>query len=211
MYVAAKGMRGSKLQALRPALRKWIHLNSTIGSQWAREYEDAPWWYNERASLSFFAGAVWMSGGWALEEFSSRKKGLDQGPPRSLRAGRYDINFAVGTHEYIAEAKQCWPKLHNLKSAAANVRDALRLAKADARSDISWGLPVLAIVFSVPRVPIAHASEVASLLDGFLRAPLPTGLVAWSFPLAARGLVSQSSRYIYPGVMVLVDQVRKGA
>ena len=25
---------------------------------------DAPWWYNERASLSHLAGALWQSNGW---------------------------------------------------------------------------------------------------------------------------------------------------
>jgi hypothetical protein len=209
--IPATGISGTKLRPLRPVLKAWQHLNSAIGSEWAREYEDAPWWYNERASISFLAGAIWKSGGWALEEFSSRKKGFGRGTAAALRAGRYDINFAVGENEYIAEAKQCWPRPHDIKAAGAAIRHSLRQAKADARSDISWDLPVLAIVFAVPRIPISRAPQVSVLLQRLVELPLPNVLVAWSFPLAARALRSPTNGYIYPGVMILVDQVGKGA
>ena len=58
-------------------------------------FEDNPWWYNERASLSVLAGAAWTLKDWfALEEFSTIKRmrtlapSVDEG---HLRNGRCDL------------------------------------------------------------------------------------------------------------------------
>jgi hypothetical protein len=204
-------MRGSGLAPIRIILRRWQVLNAAIGTEWARDYSDSPWWYNERASLSFFAGAVWRSGGWALEEYSSTKKAPAIAKDLKTRTGRYDINFAIGSHEYIAEAKQCWPLLSNMRTAHATMTNSIRSATFDSREAISWGLPVLSIVFAAPRIIASHVRQVPALLAQFLSLPFPAGIIAWSFPAAARSLQPPKSRYIFPGMLVHVRQVRKSA
>jgi len=210
-YSITRGIRGSGLPPIRNILRRWQTLNAAIGTEWARDYSDSPWWYNERASLSFFAGAVWRSGGWALEEYSSIKKAPAKAKTLNKRTGRYDINFAVGHHEYIAEAKQCWPLLSNMRTARAILTNSIRSATFDSRLTISWGLPVLSIVFAAPRILASQVRQVPTLLAQFLSLPLPAGIIAWSFPRAARSLQPSDSRYIFPGMLVHVRQVRKSA
>ena len=66
-----------KLLSLHAVLREWVRLNRLLGRQWSNSIGDLPWWYNERALLSLFAGAVWRTGGYAFEEFSDLKhKGI---------------------------------------------------------------------------------------------------------------------------------------
>ncbi|MEK6574765.1 MAG: hypothetical protein AABZ58_10700, partial [Chloroflexota bacterium] len=68
-----RGIRTGALHSLRPVLEAWLRINSRAGREWVK-YGAAPCWYNERASLSFFAVDVWQcTGGWALEEFSTVK------------------------------------------------------------------------------------------------------------------------------------------
>jgi hypothetical protein len=57
--------------------------------------KDVPWWYNERASLSLFAGAVWGCHGWVFEEFGIWRKIASK---RGVKytSGRRDIEFEVG-------------------------------------------------------------------------------------------------------------------
>jgi hypothetical protein len=209
----AGGVRNRGLSPLRPVLRRWQYLNSRIGTEWAREYLDSPWWYNERASLSFFAGAVWSCGGWALEEFSSVKKPRGGATSRSRRAGRYDVNFGFGPHEYLAEAKQCWPLLTDPEGAKARLTLSLRQAASDARAIIPWGLPVLSMVFATPRIPVSRAVDTSALITQFLKSAtqIPELTTAWSFPVAARSLTPPESKWIYPGVLLLIRLIRKAA
>jgi len=213
MISTTGGVRIGGLGPLRSVLRRWQYLNSRLGTEWARDYLDCPWWYNERASLSFFAGAVWSCGGWALEEFSSVKNAPSGAKSRSRRSGRYDLDFAIGSQEFLAEAKQCWPLLTNPRSARARLSLSLTHAARDARAVIPWGLPVLAMVFVTPRVPASRAAEAGALVGEFLEeaARLPKVTAAWSFPLAARALSPPDGRWIYPGVLLLIRKIRKAA
>jgi hypothetical protein len=60
-------IRGVHFGSLSPVLKYWQVLNES----W--EGGDVPWWYNERASVGFLAGAVWKYGGWVMEEFGAEK------------------------------------------------------------------------------------------------------------------------------------------
>jgi len=70
------GVSAGPFRGLKDALSEWTILQKklvhTLGS------EDAPWWYNERASISTFAAAVWLTGGVALKECMTSKKSLDK-------------------------------------------------------------------------------------------------------------------------------------
>lgn len=84
------------LRCLRPVLEKWISVNRELAVHWASA-GDAPWWYNERALISVFAGAVWRTGGHAFEEYSTEKRG-----DRRESWGRVDLEFAAGRQEFRA-------------------------------------------------------------------------------------------------------------
>jgi hypothetical protein len=57
-------------------------------------HDDAAWWYNERAILSLFAGAIWSSNGWAFEEFATTKRERVATKRKHRRDGaRGDLEF----------------------------------------------------------------------------------------------------------------------
>src|SRR4051812_1474895 len=91
-----------RLRILKPVLEEWVKLNARLGRQWS-SVKDAPWWYNERALVSLFAGAIWRCKGDAFEEFNEVKRGFKARP-----GGRIDLWFALRKKEFNAEAKQCW-------------------------------------------------------------------------------------------------------
>jgi len=57
------------LAELKAVLSDWLDLmdDPTWGPK------DAPWWYNERASLGTLAGAFWRQKGWAFEEYATSR------------------------------------------------------------------------------------------------------------------------------------------
>ena len=158
-----RGIRTGPLHSLRPVLEAWLRINSRAGREWVK-YGAAPWWYNERASLSFFAGAVWQcTGGWALEEFSTVKIDSSERGRKQELSGRCDIDFGFGNYEYAAEAKQCWPNISNTSNSIAMVKRFLREAHQDCRQ--------LPGYFECPRLSIVFAAfwSLLSSLTNLLR------------------------------------------
>ena len=207
-YTQLRGIRLSKLRALRPILERWLYLNASIGSHWARYYDDCPWWYNERATLSFLAGAVWRAGGWAFEEFTAGKQAATTRSKPSVRTGRCDINFGVGDSEYVGEAKQCWPLLGTSANPSREVVSSLEAAERDARQLTEMGLPCLGIAFASPRLHVKKRAQIRHELATFARSVglIRDATIAWVFPLAAHDLMPENlnKQYIYPGVMIVV-------
>jgi len=134
--------------------KKWIALNKEISEEWAN-WKDVPWWYNERAVLSVFAGAVWKSGNHAFEEFVDQKRKVSRKSGRFSRKyqGRVDLYWTVDAHEFIAEAKQCWSGASALNSeTTSRITKILSKACADIRKSKPHKQRRLEIVFVVPYV-----------------------------------------------------------
>jgi hypothetical protein len=207
-----RGLRTGSLKAIQPVLAKWQRLNEN--KSWF-DFEDAPWWYNERATLSIFAGAVWRCGGWVFEEFSTRKaSGLQRGRI-NYKNGRCDIQFSIGESEFIAEAKQCWP---TLSGTAQNARRTVEIHIAQANQEVQqvpeWGYRRLGIVFVAPRVHVSKQDEIDKYLQAFVKqlVEIKSTTIAWVFPKAARTLRPPSEEntsrdYIFPGVAVVLCPV----
>lgn len=86
---------------IEPILVQWLRIQRDYIE--AYDCNDSLYWYNERANVSAFAGAVWKCGGHALEEFSAIK-----GKGEAKSNGRVDLFFYYANHEVICEAKQNW-------------------------------------------------------------------------------------------------------
>jgi hypothetical protein len=84
---------------LRKVLENWLELNSHCVRTWDG---DVPWRYNEQATLSYFIGAIWRSGGFALAEYWTHK---NKGAGTDYTFGRGDLWFEFGEDEYEVEAK----------------------------------------------------------------------------------------------------------
>jgi hypothetical protein len=104
---AANGIRCKHGLPLQGVLREWVRVNEEFARRGQR-FNDVPWWYNERANVSVFAGAVWRNRGRAFEEFSAtkRKIGTTTGRLHGSVPGRVDMYFETRDgNEYNLEAK----------------------------------------------------------------------------------------------------------
>lgn len=203
-----RGVKINRLSELQPVLEQWQNLNDD--PSWFED-EDAPWWYNERASLSIFAGAIWKSGGSAFEEFSSTKdNGIDQ-----TYSGRCDIEFGVGRSEFMGEAKQCWINLdEDWRENIKEVHSSIDAARRDVLQVPLWrNHSRLGIVFVVPSISKKKKDGVDVYLNSFIEKIIEINnvTVAWVFPRKARCLEppknSSAAGNIFPGVVILLVEM----
>ncbi len=172
---------------------------------------DAPYWYNERASLGVFAGAAHARrDALVLEEYRvTRSEGGAPAPTN----GRADLWFQLGTagHDwrFILEAKQLWPSTaRSLASGLAREDSVLASACAQAANveDDNRRTTRVGVIFAAPS--IAEGEDIDTRLEQMRAAAAQTrpDLLAWSFPRAARELVSKLPRTEgrrYPGVFLV--------
>lgn len=184
-------------------LQEWIN-NILIYCRFWRK-KDAPYWYNERATLSTFAGAVWKAGGFALEEYRSTKR---RGEKRTK--GRIEIYFRWLGKDYAGEAKQLWFRLTKRKGKylfgrriQERMESAIRGAKAIPRSEGTR----LGLVFIVPSInrSIFRPNYIHDIVDELHEQKYD--LCAWCFPKCARKL--RDKKNIYPGTALVIDRWKK--
>jgi hypothetical protein len=98
------------------------------------ENEDSIHWYLERTNVGALATAVWMAGGVAIEEYSSKKNG------ERNYSGRNDLYFHIDNIKAVGEAKLAWIKTGAPKNENLMVLDVVKPIGeviANAESDIS--------------------------------------------------------------------------
>jgi hypothetical protein len=146
--------------------------------------KDAGYWYNERATLSSFVGALWRAGAVALEEYRcSRHFG---GQPVT---GRADLWFLLDGREYVVEAKQSWPARPRTLLARAEVL--FDSATAQLHADLDGGSSRVALLFVVPR--LTRQPDDGEFAKEWIQAAsqIKTDVRAWHFPTTTRTLKSQ--------------------
>ena len=196
----------ASLKSLKPALANW---QKFMDVDFWDDRNDAPWWYNERALLSLFAGAVWKyREGWAFEEFTTDKRKTTKRGKRKKSKGRGDITFGIGEQGFVAEAKQCWPILGTRSQGVTEIiSKTLRSACRDCSALPSYGYGRLGILFVVPRIRISRGKQknASEKLDMFLSAisSFRTTASAWMFPIEKRFLKGGDG-YLYPGIVLLL-------
>jgi hypothetical protein len=192
-------------------LKKWISVNREITGLW-RPDKDVPWWDNERASLSIFAGAVWRAGGVCFEEYCDEKRGLSRRTGRLMRpyAGRVDLYFEFEGRRFIAEAKRMWSGFSS-PGAKPMVRADKKLDKA--RADIRKVKPRrgqrrLAILFAIPYFRVRVKNSLDERVEKWIAEleKLKCSARAWVFPSEARNIKAPDGFY-HPGAAILIDEV----
>jgi hypothetical protein len=206
-----KGLHtNSLLRSLRPTLERWVAINQRLGKEWA---PDAPWWYNERAQLSLFAGAVWRTGGECFEEFSGEKRLRKSTTHRLnvLYSGRVDLYFRLGSIEYVGEAKNTWSGYtRNDGKATKRISDRLEGACRDAGQTKPVGMQRLGIVFVAPYFRASVKKRIDERLVQWIREirDVDADARAWVFPMVSRYTLGDDGFY-YPGVAVLLKTVKR--
>jgi hypothetical protein len=209
MFATKKGQRCARGLPLRRALNEWCKLNERIAKEWGG---DVPWWYNERASLSIFAGAISSSGDFAFEEFSNEKR---KASPRTSKVhlsykGRVDLYFNIQGKDFIAEAKMCWPRCGRLHPTRQKmIEKFLAHACQDIAISAPYGQRRLGMLFVAPRWKRNLKAEIDARVDAWISriSAIDCDAVSWIFPKAASAIHSYG--YLYPGVAVLIKEVRR--
>lgn len=191
-----------KMKTLKPIIEEWQRINSKYCNK--NKGKDALYWYNERASLSTLVGAIWLSGGTALEEFSSQKMSN-----RRKKTGRTDLWFEWQNKKYLIEAKQ--DSSLSLSSSIILKRIKNILTK-EACDDAKKSLPRerlmrIGLVFASPYLHKSKRKELGNKIEDFktnleqmCRADKSI-FCACSFPNSARDLKYKD--YYYPGAVLI--------
>lgn len=197
-------------------LRKWTDLNQKIAIMWKVRH-DVPWWYNERAAVSIFAGAIWKAGGFAFEEFADEKhRAPGKGKQERRFHGRVDLYANIKGQEFIFEAKQCSSGASSIGAdRSKKIEDRLAKAVADAREIPAKGKKRLALLFVIPDVRRQHGEHLDDRIKHWLQIAknaqwYNSDAMAYVFPKCARGTKwgkPGHMQYYYPGSMVLIKQV----
>jgi hypothetical protein len=190
---------------LEDLLWEWIAVQERSIRLW--EQKDALWWYGERTSLGGFAGAVWRSGGFVLEEYSTEKM-RELGKAR-LATGRADMDFAISGMKFMIEAKQCWPRLRAKGSLMHRVKKAFDEATDDARHvPHRPSYMKLAVVFAAPgsnQIDYVE-SQITNWVDAARKFDKECAC-AWVFPQSAKSLASPTYCKRYPGAALFIKRV----
>lgn len=209
MLPKIEGSKCGGIRCLRPVFREWIKGITEIAEEWEPS-RDAPWWYNERASLSVFAGAVWRAGGFCFEEYRDEKRAT-RGKRRRykrLYSGRVDIYFSWAGFEFIGEAKYVWSGFSQKNAKPSDrLTDYLYWACRDIRRTHPHGQRRLGILFAMPYFRKQYGSKINQKLDAWvdMLGNLETSAYAWVFPRCARYLSYDGK--VYPGVAVLIREI----
>lgn len=224
--VSLHGISGRATPELYPLLENWRWLMSKLGKRWVdtshRRDRDAPWWYNERSSVGFLAGAVWHSRGEAVEEYLADKSYRTRWG-RKVRPGRGDIMFTLNPdcrneQWFVAEAKHLEVDMMNLD--VSKVRAVLKQARRESVCSPNYSKATrIGVVFVAPykRGESQHdsptVSEIRLWINCLLALQKQSSLtIAWTFPVQTRDLSwhsrSDKAYYFYPGTVMLVKRPR---
>jgi hypothetical protein len=174
---------------------------------------DVPWWYNERANLSVFAGGVWRSGGHAFEEFSGTKRKLRKlsGRLHGSYSGRVDMFFETRYgDEFYLEAKAC-------EAGAAlaghdpvlRIKQLLKSACDDVRKIHPHGYRRLGVVFVSPYIRQHSQRNLQKQISDWLWRfeKFECDAMAWAFPLSFMCGKYHGGRS--PGVVAFIKEVKR--
>lgn len=212
-------------ESIRKLLNAWIKAID----RYTNAFQDNPWWYNERASLSVLAGAAWTLKDWfALEEFSTIKRmrtltpGVDEG---HLRNGRCDLFIRNSEESFAIEAKQAIQRIGVKADGVTHMTKALKAAWDDTGDLGHWEADRrFAVTFVVPTIPLSEVQlgkskkvqicpdKVQGLLNRWLTdepyfagwSNKPTQF-AYIFPKVGSVNYVNEHRY-FPGVVVIFDE-----
>ncbi len=147
---------GSLMRDFAPIFQNWFEIHQTY--KWNNT--DPLYWYNERANVGTFAGAVWRSGFHALEEYSSTKRPDEDQDKNFEKLGRVDLWIYPNEMEYVIEAKQVREKVGDNFSGVIN--SALKKAVGDVAKSTEGGLvnvKYLGLTFIIPMLTAADRDD----------------------------------------------------
>jgi len=203
MVQAIQGKHVPDLRLFAKTLESWIETTTRIARAW--QPDDIPWWYNERALVSILAGAVWLAGGIAFEEFSTERRVPGK---RTRYSGRQDLFIQIGKNGFHAEGKVVWSAASAPHAQpSVTIGKALNQACEEIRRTPTYGERRLGIVFARPHVRWKYQESIDSHIERWLEKARQVGYscCAWVFPAETRTF--GNDRHIFPGVATFIREV----
>jgi len=199
-YGIQRGFLLSKsLAHWQPLLEEWLLM---IERYCSVVEQDAPYWYNERATTSLLAGAAWRCGGIALEEFQTEKQ--TEGEERIK--GRADLRLVIADNWDSIEAKVSYlSDSHDTPRVVTRLEQACEDVKKVPKAEDELRIGVL---FCCPEISVSDYGPVDMKLETFRAAlmSIKNDAFAWCFPAITRELTPASGQYKdyrYPGLFLL--------
>jgi len=196
----------------------------SIHKEYANKYSnfesgefDLAYFYNERANVSIFAGAVWRQNpkdNLVLEEYSCDKYNecsSENETNISTYKGRRDLWFCLGESQFRCEAKQKWWSLDNLEEE--RLISAIELADIESskveKKYINSNNTALGMVFvtlKINRSNLENASSYLVQLEKLIKKHQTNNLFVHSLILdEVINSIGETSE-LYPGVLVIVKK-----
>ena len=162
---------------------------------------DIPFWYGERANLSLFAGALWLTDTLVFEEFSTTKHRAGRGS-----SGRADIWFKIRRQQFIGEVKHVRT---NAASDNKRLRAGMKEAVKCVREYRQLEAARLAMVFVTVEVLARDKPKVNDRLEKWIEQvqKLKCDALAWTFPKDWRDFQYKKGDRIFPGCALLIKTV----
>ena len=196
-----------KIKCLHSVLNQWntvLHLYLEKSG-----FCDCHWWHIERAIISSFAAAVWLNDGIALEEYSSEKKGGEEG---ELVTGRCDLYFQIGNIGFACEAKKITCGIGGKADPSKTISlvkrglkkacdDAKKLPKSEGRR--------LGMCFVVPRLirtDIENKNKEIIKFQKAVEKKIRYSSIAMVFPENTKEK-DKDEKFHYPGIILLIKEV----
>lgn len=199
-----------KLKSIRPILEKWLFAQK----KYISKEDDYPWWYNERASISFLAASAWKTNNIALEEYCTRK-GIHK---NKMKNGRCDIYFTCGDECFAGEAKQAWiySGTRSRISLKEKLNNGLKEAKRCTRKLHKHEGRRLAICFAIPYVPKEDKNNIKKLIKNFIEAlkqlkQFDATSYAYYFLTKNFDDCKGEDGYFFPGNAILIREIKRGS
>ncbi|MGI2865329.1 hypothetical protein [Vibrio alginolyticus] len=178
---------------------------------------DLAYFYNERANVSIFSGAIWRQQGYktlVLEEYSTDKEKLESNNQdfgvRGYR-GRRDLWFCLDDQQFRCEAKQLWWSLENLNKH--DFSNAIQLAVNEASKiekqyiyENNFALGIVFITLKMCRANLSKSYSYLSELDRLVSIYQQHDLIFHKLVLDEVLNSGGDSSIIYPGVLVLIKK-----
>lgn len=196
----------------------------SIHKEYANKYSnfergefDLAYFYNERANVSIFAGAVWRQNpkdNLVLEEYSC-DKGNEYSSKNETNAstykGRRDLWFCLGGSQFRCEAKQkSWSldQLEEKKLISAIELAGTESGKIDKKyiDSNNTALGLVFVTLKIKRSNLANASSYLVQLENLIKKHQGNNLFVHSLILDEVINSIGENSVLYPGVLVIVKK-----
>ncbi len=173
---------------------------------------DHLYWYNERATLSTLAGAVYSLRSekkphYVLEEYRSTK-----GRGKGRWEGRIDMWLRLGKTDYILEAKQKWVSITN-KLKIENIAHSIEATLVDAKTEAEestegsdgYHPKSIGMIFVVPYFKGNSRETLKKRCEDLKAIFAEIDCFSYAYAFPTNGMITENaSGYLYPGVILLM-------